>query len=751
MIRLVETVNPLRLQQLRRNIDGLEGYRQNRVVTYARKKLDGREYGRYYAKGPCLQIMSRKVRNALGDGILIDVDVVNCFFTIIQNVAQRKGIRHPHLSHFNSHREQELLLLSKQLGLSRDTCKELFASIPNVPCDFDPVRSFESKYQCVVPSAKWIQDLKEEIFAIREACLEEDPFYVKVAQVTQEAKNGTNVVGSAFTFYLTDIEVKILMVMKDNDVLKKHKIKPMVLMHDGIMYKTTQVSEEVIRELEKSVLRRTGQKVHLKCKEMEFDLDMIGGEEALYDDIGPSASQVSNAGSSPSLVYIKELLEYITDRGLVRVDRDIYEPDEQYPYKLNLFSHYDKYRTLRESFNQTLQPDLKDVFMSRNTEIIRHVTGYLDEMKDAIPHVTVDKHLIGFTNGVWNIKTLKFSESTDSFCRRFYEVPFQEQPTPTWDYLVGYQLPDPSTAEVFNGLLGRLFFEVKEMDHWEIFLCIYGPGGTGKSTLIDTIESMFTSEKVGTIDKDSSSDFSLEGMDTKECVLIPDAYENLPDRLDKKKLCGMVSGERLKINAKHRTHYEVTWTAPLLMACNKLPKYKDDGGDYYRRAGFVPFCKMPARGSQICRPALKAEVPYVFIKLVTSYHNLLQKHKQSNSHYFWEHIAPECMKISRNNNEEDTNDIQMFLNEPPALNNLSFSLGALTPIEDFKAALQTYLGRKRKWDIVCDNATLEKMGYEIKRTNLCRNCNQEAKTGCCPSYKRENRYRKTVIVNMRFT
>jgi hypothetical protein len=53
-----------------------------------------------------------------------------------------------------------------------------------------------------------------------------------------------------------------------------------------------------------------------------------------------------------------------------------------------------------------------------------------------------------------------------------------------------------------------------------------------------------------------------------------------------------------------------------------------------------------------------------------------------------------------------------------------------------------------KWSSICDNATLETHGYEIKQLHLCRSCNSTSKKGCCPDYNTMNRYKKYVILNM---
>ena len=62
-------------------------------------------FGRLYASGPSLQHVSKWIRNLCASSIYHDIDIVNCFPSLLQQIVQRHGLACPHLTHYVTNRE----------------------------------------------------------------------------------------------------------------------------------------------------------------------------------------------------------------------------------------------------------------------------------------------------------------------------------------------------------------------------------------------------------------------------------------------------------------------------------------------------------------------------------------------------------------------------------------------------------------------------------------------------------------------
>lgn len=785
--KLLETVNFVRLKQmLKAGVLPTDQLTKLQVVhkrldkkaskkyytNYYRHTFEGRDIGRLYAKDNSLQKCSRNVRNALSEDIYVDVDMVNSNYNIMENLARYHGIAHRLLKEFNGNRESEMNKFQCVFDVDRDTIKTLFNSIPNSAENDDTIRRWIRKHApCNKEPNTWLYDLRTEIFEIRRFLLkmEENRKYERYA-IENKGIHADNIVGSAFSHLMCDVEFQILSCFTQR-ARSKHKIKPGVYMHDGCLfeYPNKEIPDEILRDLEAHVYKKLEYKIALKCKALEYDTSILGGEIALYDDIGPSASEIVPASSTTSGFVIDAFLEFTRDKGLVHDEGgNVYIINQDYPYHCDTVDEYskDKYTTLIKGFTNwcknTGRSDVLRMYKDKPVEINRNLREYIQICNDDdFPEITFDFHLIGYTDGIWNIKTMEFTNTEDIvdlvYVRRFYEVSFLEVSenldTPNWDYLLKYQLEDQSTIDIVNGLLGRLFFKVNEMDKYELMVALQGHGGTGKSTIIDAVTGMFLSTNVTTIDKNTSSAFCLEGKDNCQCILIPDATVDLASKLDQQSLQAMITGESVDVNQKNKTHYTVhKWKVPIMIAFNRDLGYKDDGGSFVRRFGCIPWNKPVHKKDLTLKEKISNELPYVFIKIIRAYHALLKLTVNGKS--FWD-VAPECMRLKQEETNADSNDLACFLSEGPETNRyyVLFKEDACTNLEEFKRIFRMYAkikfsDKSRSWNNTCDLATLQSHGYFVNRENLCKSCNKPAKQGCCDNYNKHNRYKKVVIKNM---
>jgi hypothetical protein len=86
----------------------------------------GLAFGRLYSAHSA-QSLSKPIRNICADGRLSDIDIDNCYPTVLLQVSNRNGIKTPVLRRYVEEREQIIgTLLTKYPRLNRERVKNAF-------------------------------------------------------------------------------------------------------------------------------------------------------------------------------------------------------------------------------------------------------------------------------------------------------------------------------------------------------------------------------------------------------------------------------------------------------------------------------------------------------------------------------------------------------------------------------------------------------------------------------------------------
>ena len=731
------------------------------AVQYSRNVFEGREYGRCFATNPLsLQYFKRDIRNYLCTDAYIDVDMVNSNYNILENLAMKHHIPCDVLTSYNNSREHTIQEFCTLFDTNRDAIKKLFALILNG----GSVTKWFTEHNIIKQDNQQLFRIQNEVHRIRDDLLKLDEyqFYVRLSK-----QDPTKVqVGCAISNLLFDIEYTILMNIV-NFAQSKYHIKPGVLMHDGcIFYQNKHFDTNVLRDLESHVKQELGYTIGLVIKPFDYDPSITDNSIVnyqAYDDLGDSVSQVASSSATIAGDVMNVFLHYAKLHRLVKDRTTVYQVHDLYLYHATpLYSGEYLFILLLENFQTWCRSngfeEIAGLFIAKAPYLVHHFQKFFEYVNDPrFPSITFDKHLVGFKNGVWNIKNLTFVSLKDceeiGFVRKFFEFEFEDKihETPLWNSVIRHQNDDEHLEFVFHALLGRLFFNVNELDHFEIFLAIQGPAGIGKSTIMDTLSGMFRAGVVSTIDDNTSSSFALEGKDKSECIIIQDAKENLASKLELQTLQKMVTGEYVEINSKGIKCKTVLWETPLVMAFNRDLGYKDDSGSLVRRFACIPWTRVVTeQDPTLKKRIIKQESPLIFINIIKRYHELLNRYQHKP---FWS-FAPETMKCKRFETKLQTNYLESFLNEGPDTNQfyVIHKEGTYTGLEDFKAVFRIYLKSKDistyRWSNECDNVTLELHGFSIARPNLCKSCNLPGGKGCCSEFSINNRYKKYVIQHM---
>lgn len=255
----------------------------------------------------------------------------------------------------------------------------------------------------------------------------------------------------------------------------------------------------------------------------------------------------------------------------------------------------------------------KNMVSGFNLEALaKYLTG-CDELE--FQPLRPDRHWHAFHNGLYCTSTNQFFVwgsaqiptdvvacnyhdavfDTSVFSKHFYDVP-----TPSFHRILESQLgAGEQRSEEGQGayaarlaeseaviswvyvFLGRLLFEVGELDSWQIIPFFCGKAGTGKSTILKAAGWFFREEDVETLANNAQKGFGLETFVGKlmwRCMEVKKDFQT-----DQAQLQSMVSGESVSIMRKHKTALNVTWKVPGILAGNEVPQWQDNGGAVARR------------------------------------------------------------------------------------------------------------------------------------------------------------------------
>lgn len=297
-----------------------------------------------------------------------------------------------------------------------------------------------------------------------------------------------------------------------------------------------------------------------------------------------------------------------------------------------------------------------------------------------------DRHVFSFRNGVYitNLKneqgdyydyfhkfgsmprlndTLVTSKYFDQDFDNFDNITnWWDIETPNMETILQYQFQEEKEKDLiirwFYVFIGRLIFEVGEIDDWQIIPFIRGVAGCGKSTiLMKVVKEFYDKDDVGVLDNMIEKQFGLSSLIDKYIFIAPEIKEDL--QLPQTSFQSMVSGEDVSISIKHKTAEFVRWKIPGIMAGNDNPGYVDNGGSLARR--LVTFAFMRPVDKKKSDPdlgkKLKLEIPTILKKCVRAYLETVNKYKGKDVWAF----LPLYFKKHRDELAEQTNGLIYFL------------------------------------------------------------------------------------------
>lgn len=232
-----------------------------------------RKYG--YGRVNCekslgLQLIRRGIRHTIAKDKYIDLDIKNCFSTILKNVCENLKIPHDELSDFIDNRDRYFNEVMQFYEVDKEKAKELFNSILNN----GKIETWKKTHDVRNKNdLKIIKKFKTENTKIVKKLMELNPDYLKFVDSVRDKKKG-NRHGSFIFWYLSEIECRILeksyFFLKENYGIGNNA----VLCNDGIMIFKNHYRNDLLEKLNAHIYKELDMRVDFIEKPMNEFLDL---------------------------------------------------------------------------------------------------------------------------------------------------------------------------------------------------------------------------------------------------------------------------------------------------------------------------------------------------------------------------------------------------------------------------------------------------------------------------------------------
>ena len=362
---------------------------------------------------------------------------------------------------------------------------------------------------------------------------------------------------------------------------------------------------------------------------------------------------------------------------------------------------------------------------------ISKVVEYLTECQDVqFREIQKDRNVFSFNNGVYfnkiydketdmysdlfvpysNDKEIKL-RMNDKSAAKYFNTTFIEQKeerwedieTPNFQKIIDYQIEDnKESAEIARWLyilIGRLFYEVGELDGWQIIPFLKGLAGTGKGTIIKAIKNFFELEDQGILSNKGEAQFGLSAFYDKFIFMAPEIKGDFS--LDQATFQSMVSGEDVSVSIKFKTAKCFRWTVPGILAGNEVPNYSDNGGSLQRRLVIFGFMKKVSskNSDPLLDRKIKEEVPVLIQKCVKAYLNEINCSKNKN---IW-NVLPNYFILEKLKVASHGNKMYDYLSS----NRIELNKNTYTTVTDFRTSYVAFVKTH------CKEFSIRKFGPDV--------------------------------------
>ena len=338
-------------------------------------------------------------------------------------------------------------------------------------------------------------------------------------------------------------------------------------------------------------------------------------------------------------------------------------------------------------------------------EVIRHLEVCNDHQ---FPQIVKDRHTWSFKNGLFRGKV--WSKELQAFTSKFYpydSVEFQaldprvvsstyfdqefvahdhvtdwyEIPTPYFQSVLDYQRFETEVSKWVYVMVGRLCFEVGDLDEWQIIPFMKGIARSGKSTILTKVAKKFyEAEDVRTLSNNIETKFGLSSIYDGLMFIAPEIKGDI--KLEQAEFQSIVSGEDVSLAVKHEKAKSLVWKVPGILAGNQIPDWKDNAGSILRRILPWNFSRQVKEADPHLDRKLDAELPVILEKCVRAYLDYAGKHGDKD---IW-NVVPKYFKKNQDEMAKNVSTLIHFLAAPE----VRYGADLCIPQKEFVAKFQQH-------------------------------------------------------------
>jgi phage/plasmid-associated DNA primase len=257
----------------------------------------------------------------------------------------------------------------------------------------------------------------------------------------------------------------------------------------------------------------------------------------------------------------------------------------------------------------------------------------------------------------------------------------EEISTPALQSVLDFQAMCSDTSFWLYAMLGRLLYEVGDMDNWQVIPFLQGAAATGKSTICNMCHSLYEACDVGTLSNNIERKFGLSALVDKLMFVAPEIKSDI--QLEQAEFQSIVSGETVQVATKFQLARSVRWTVPGIMCGNQVPGWVDNSGSINRRIVLFEFPNTVKNGDMNLSKKIQADIALIIIKANRCYRSAVEQHGSRN---IW-NVLPQSLLQARSDLSESVNSIVSFLQSGV----LEFGPDLYMPIKQFSIAYVEYV------------------------------------------------------------
>lgn len=325
---------------------------------------------------------------------------------------------------------------------------------------------------------------------------------------------------------------------------------------------------------------------------------------------------------------------------------------------------------------------------------------YLLSCQDAqFPTLKKNRNVLSFRNGIYLTRTMQFvtyaSNKTfkgDVVSAKYFDLTFDEEDvalddwysieTPHLQSILDFQGFDKEVSKWMYIMIGRLLYDVNDLDMWSVLPYLKGQASTGKSTiLLRVCKNLYEKADVGVLSNNIEKKFGIGAFSDKYLFVAPEIKNDL--QMEQAEFQSMVSGEDMSICVKYQTAQAREWMVPGIMAGNEVPGWVDNSGSITRRIVLFDFTKKVEKGDMELGKKIEREMASIVKKANMGYHWAVREYAKDN---VWCHL-PSYFHATRDDLSENTNVLEHFFKS----NTIKFSSDSYMPWSDFLNSFQSHI------------------------------------------------------------